>query len=175
MVPSGFVWIQTGQTQNTCTWEALATIQADERLGSSSMEKVLAQSKLIMCQQWALSGKVTSIPGFIKKNFASRWGNWLPPLLRAYYSRHGLMPFLLGPHNTRSTPRTWTQEPPRCSRSQSTCPVSKGRGSWADSARRKDGFVQTFKCLYLQGGQQAVRLTTGVPVTGQEAVRPCSN
>lgn len=32
----------TEQTQNTCTWEALATTEADDWLGSSSMEKVLA-------------------------------------------------------------------------------------------------------------------------------------
>lgn len=44
----------------------------DWRLGSSSVKKALADSKLIMSQQCTLAGKVNSIPGFIQKSLAGR-------------------------------------------------------------------------------------------------------
>lgn len=69
----------------------------NDRLGSSSVEKVLAASKWIMSQQCAQAGTANSIPGCINKSLASRWGNWLFSLLSAQQTISGTMHPVLGP------------------------------------------------------------------------------
>lgn len=78
------LWIQKGQLQSPtpegpCQWHRLR----NDWLGSSSVEKALADGNWIMSQQHALTGEANSTPGFIGKSLASRWRNWLFPLLSA--------------------------------------------------------------------------------------------